>query len=75
MSPLPWDVVGDKQEVANAVLFMLGKYSKKITGQTIYVDGGANNVGGVLLPVEKPLMRTPAKVAAKKKADADAKKA
>ncbi len=66
MSPLPWDVVKDKQEVANAVVFMLGKYSKKITGQTIYVDGGANNVGGVLLPYEKPLMRTPAKLAAKK---------
>ena len=45
---------------------MLGQYSKKITGQTIYVDGGANNVGGILLPHEKPLMRTPAKSAAKK---------
>jgi enoyl-[acyl-carrier-protein] reductase (NADH) len=70
MSPLPWDVVNDKKEVANAVLFMLGMYSKKITGQTIYVDGGANNIGGALLPYEKPLMRTPAKVAAKKKAEA-----
>ena len=67
ISPLPWDVVNDKAEVANSVVFMLGKYSKKITGQTIYVDGGANNVGGVLLPSEKPLMRTPAKEAAKKK--------
>jgi len=70
MSPLPWDVVKDKQEVANSVVFLLGKYSKKITGQTIYVDGGANNVGGVLLPREKPLMRTPAKTAAAKKAAA-----
>jgi enoyl-[acyl-carrier protein] reductase I len=53
ISPLPWDVVADKQEVANSVVFMLGKYSKKITGQTLYVDGGANNVGGALLPHEK----------------------
>ena len=68
ISPLPWDVIGDKKEVANAVVFLLGKYSKKITGQTIYVDGGANHVGGVLLPHEKPLMRTPAKVAKKKAA-------
>ncbi len=67
ISPLPWDVVNDKKEVANAVVFMLGKYSKKITGQTLYVDGGANNIGGVLLPHEKPLMRTPAKSAGKKK--------
>jgi enoyl-[acyl-carrier protein] reductase I len=74
MSPLPWDVLKDKQEVANSVVFLLGKYSKKITGQTIYVDGGANNVGGVLLPREKPLMRTPAKKAAAKKAASDAKK-
>lgn len=75
ISPLPWDVVNDKKEVANAVVFMLGKYSKKITGQTIYVDGGANNVGGVLLPHEKPLMRTPAKTAQKKKKIAAKKKA
>jgi enoyl-[acyl-carrier protein] reductase I len=67
ISPLPWDVINDKQEVANSVVFMLGMYSKKITGQTIYVDGGATNVGGVLLPHEKPLMRTPAKTAGKKK--------
>jgi len=67
ISPLPWDVVNDKKEVANAVLFLLGKYSRKITGQTLYVDGGANNVGGVLLKHEKPLMRTPANIAKKKK--------
>jgi len=54
VSPLPWDIVKDKEEVSNAVVFLLGKYSKKITGQTIYVDGGATSVGGVLLPHEKP---------------------
>lgn len=67
ISPLPWDVVKDKQEVANSVVFLLGRYSKKITGQTIYVDGGATSVGGILLPHEKPLMRTPAKAAKAKK--------
>jgi enoyl ACP reductase len=53
ISSLPWDAVNDKKEVANAVVFMLGQYSKKITGQTIYVDGGANIMGGELLPHEK----------------------
>jgi len=54
ISPLPWDTVEDKVEVANAVVFMLGKYSKKITGQTLFVDGGANFIGGVLMDYEKP---------------------
>jgi enoyl-[acyl-carrier protein] reductase I len=65
ISPLPWDIINDKQEVANAVVFMLGEYSKKITGQTIYVDGGASAVGGELLKHEKPIKTMPAK---KKKA-------
>lgn len=54
ISPLPWDTMEDKSEVANAVVFMLGKYSKKITGQTLFVDGGANFIGGVLMDYEKP---------------------
>ena len=53
VSPLPWDTVNDKTEVANAVLFMLGPYSKKITGQVLHVDGGASVVGGDLLHHEK----------------------
>jgi enoyl ACP reductase len=61
ISPLPWDTVKDKQEVANAVLFLLGDGSKKITGQTLYVDGGASAVGGELLPHEKPIKAMPAK--------------
>ena len=61
VSPLPWDTVNDKEEVANAVVFMLGEYSKKITGQTIYVDGGASAVGGELLKNEKPFKSMPAK--------------
>lgn len=54
ISAIPWDTVNDKQEVAHAVLFLLGAYSKKITGQTIYVDGGASIIGGEMLPYEKP---------------------
>ena len=61
VSPLPWDVVNDKKEVANAVVFLLGDGSKKITGQTLYVDGGASAVGGELLPHEKPFKGMPAK--------------
>jgi enoyl-[acyl-carrier protein] reductase I len=53
VSPLPWDTVNDKSEVANSILFMLGPYSKKITGQIIHVDGGASAVGGDLLHHEK----------------------
>lgn len=61
MSPLPWDVVNDKKEVAHAVVFLLGEGSKKITGQTLYVDGGASVVGGELLPHERPIKSMPAK--------------
>ncbi len=64
-SPLPWDALNDKTEVANAVLFLLGEYSRKITGQTLYVDGGVSAIGGELLPHERPIKSMPAK---KKKA-------
>jgi len=61
MSPLPWDPLKDKQAVAHAVVFLLGDYSRKITGQTLYVDGGASVVGGELLRHEKPIKSMPAK--------------
>ncbi len=69
ISPLPWDTIKDKQEVANAVLFLLGEYSKKITGQTIYVDGGASAIGGELLSHERPskTMTAKRKAAAKER--------
>jgi meromycolic acid enoyl-[acyl-carrier-protein] reductase len=51
-SPLPWDTVADKQEVADAVAFLLGPLSRKITGQILYVDGGAGIVAGELQPFE-----------------------
>ncbi len=61
ISPLPWDAVNDKGEVAKSVIFLLGDYSTKITGQTLYVDGGASVVGGELLKHEKPLKTMPMK--------------
>lgn len=53
MSPLPWDIHGEKEEVANAAAFLLGPLSKKITGQVIRVDGGASIMGGELTPEER----------------------
>ena len=55
VSPIPWDILQDKTEVANAIAFLLGPYSKKITGQVIHVDGGASIVGGDLLPHERSI--------------------
>ena len=52
-SPIPWDTEKDKEEVANAALFLLGNYSQKITGQILHVDGGASITGGQLMPYEK----------------------
>ena len=53
ISPLPWDTIEDKKEVANAVVFLIGEFAKKITGQTLFVDGGANFIGGTLMDYEK----------------------
>jgi enoyl-[acyl-carrier protein] reductase I len=52
-SPLNWDPKQAQPEVAGAVSFLLGPYSKQITGQTLYVDGGASIIGGELLPHER----------------------
>lgn len=51
-SPLKWNPKEAQKEVAGAVSFLLGPYSKQITGQTLYVDGGASIIGGELLPHE-----------------------
>jgi meromycolic acid enoyl-[acyl-carrier-protein] reductase len=53
ISPIPWDPLEDKTEVAKAAAFLLGTESRKITGQILYVDGGASAVGGELLAYEK----------------------
>lgn len=52
-SPIPWDPYTDKEAVAGATLFLLGELSKKITGQTIHVDGGASITGGDLQSFER----------------------
>lgn len=51
-SPLPWDLVEDKNAVADAVIFLLSGWSRKISGQVLHVDGGASAVGGRMLPYE-----------------------
>ena len=55
MSPLPWDTSESKQDVAYAAAYLLGPYSKMITGETIHVDGGASIIAGSLLPHELPV--------------------
>ena len=53
-SPLPWNTVEDKEAVADAAVFLLGPMARKITGQILYVDGGANIITGELQPFELP---------------------
>ena len=54
MCPLPWDPSTDRQAVAHAAAFLLGPLARKITGQVLYVDGGASVMGGPLLDFERP---------------------
>ena len=51
-SPLPWDTEHSKVDVAHTVAYLLGPYSKMITGETIHVDGGATLMGGTMQPWE-----------------------
>ncbi len=53
ISPLPWDPQGDKRAVAETVAFLLNGASRRITGQTLFVDGGASIVNGDLLDAER----------------------
>ncbi len=62
-SPLPWDTRADKVEVANAAAFLLGPLSRKITGQILYVDGGAAIITGELQPHELDPSRASASAA------------
>jgi len=52
-SPLAWNPEQAQPEVAGAVAFLLGPHARQITGQTIYVDGGASIIGGELLDHER----------------------
>lgn len=53
LSPLPWDTDTARTDVAHAVTYLLGTYSKMITGEVLHVDGGASIIAGELLPHEK----------------------
>ena len=43
-SPLGWDSVNDRDAVADTALWLLSDLSRKVTGETIYVDGGFRHV-------------------------------
>jgi len=40
----PLHKVGEAADIANAIVFLLGKESNWISGQTIAIDGGMNNL-------------------------------
>ncbi len=52
-SPIGWDIETAREDVAQAAAFLLGPYSKRITGQILFVDGGASALRGYLQPHEK----------------------
>lgn len=53
-SPIGWDLNTGRQDVANMAAFLLGPNSRRITGQTIFVDGGSSAVRGDLFDYERP---------------------
>ncbi len=53
-SPLPWDPVGDKQAVADAVVYLLGRVFPQDHRPGAHVDGGASIMGGSLMDYERP---------------------
>jgi len=52
-APIKWNPETAKNAVAETVAFLLSEKSNLITGQTIYVDGGASIIGGELLDFER----------------------
>ncbi len=52
-APLPWHLVESRKDVAHTACYLLGPYSKMITGETIHCDGGATIMGGQLQEWER----------------------
>ena len=52
-APLAWDPDRDREAVADTVVFLLSGMARRITGQTVYVDGGASAMGGALQNFER----------------------
>jgi enoyl ACP reductase len=43
-APIGWDSVEDRHAVADSAVYLLSDLSRKVTGETLYVDGGFRNV-------------------------------
>ena len=52
-SPLPWDPEAAKAAVADAVVFLLSRMARAVTGHILMADGGASVMGVPLLESEK----------------------
>lgn len=52
-APLGWDPDRCRQDVAEGVVFLLGRYARRITGQVLYIDGGADCSLGALKDFEQ----------------------
>ena len=50
LSRVPLDRVGAPEDIAGAVVFLAGDSASYITGQVLYVDGGAMSLGNRRLP-------------------------
>lgn len=52
-SPIGWDLDTGREDVANMAAFLLGPRARRITGQTVFVDGGSSAVRGDLFDYER----------------------
>jgi enoyl-[acyl-carrier protein] reductase I len=51
-APLGWDQL-DPEPVADAVIFLLSRLARAISGEIVHVDGGMHALGGVPLPAPR----------------------